>query len=509
MRHILIRVLIVIALTTMFSTVSAQAGVLVSGSGQLGLLTDQTPLTIYSFNGNVGDQVTVRVLSLTPGMTTSLSLLGPNQQQIASSDSDAFSENAGAARVTARLTAAGAHSVLVGGTPGDYLITFNSRPPVETQTIAPVAPITVTLSALTPMQTLSFAANPTTASSLSLRTEVSEAGYSARMYDGEGQLSGVTSGLQEACLGVRPGNGTYEVIVETQERDLTFDVVVTYRNSPCVGASSGGGTTSNNTSNNTFQPVATPEIVAPEGVCLAVAGGTVNIRSGAGTNFGVVGTLNAGQSITVTGTSGTGWYAVQSQSVQGWIAASVVNVTGACANLPQVGSPAPDGGQPTQPAQQTPTVTLVQGQPTATQAATQPDQPTATFTLTQVFEQIAPQDSNYVLNAPLDQTVTLSDVVSYPNGDTEDRVSYNVTGLNNNVALPGGRAQLVITATCTGTNPEQIQFRGDGQNATCGQNVINREVNADSDTGGVQITAVGGTGTYVQWTLTATVTRLN
>ena len=495
MRHLFVRVLILIALATMFSTVSAQAGVLVSGSGQLGLLTEQTPLTIYSFSGNAGDQITVRVLSLTPGMTMSLSLLAPDQQQLASSDSDPFAERDGAAVVTARLASAGAHSVLVGGTPGDYLITFDARPPVEMQSLTPVAPITVNLSGLTPVQTLSFAANPTGESSLMLRTEVVEANYSARMYDGSGVLSGVTSGLQEACLGVHAGDGTYEVIVETQERDLTFDVVVTYRNSPCVGASSGGSTSD-------IPPVTTPEVVAPEGVCLAVAGGTVNIRSGAGTNFGVVGTLNPGQSITVTGTSGTGWYAVESQSVQGWLAASVVSVTGSCANLPQVGSP--EAGQPTQPA-----VTLEPGQPTATLAATQPDQPTATYTLTQVFEQIAPADNNYVLDVPLDETRTLSDVVSYPNGDTEDRISYNVTGLNPNVALPGGRALLIITVTCTGTNPDQIQVRGDGQNAACGQTVINREVNADSDTGGVQITAVGGTGTYVQWTLTATATRLN
>ena len=510
MRNTFVRVLIVIALATLFSTVSAQAGVLVSGSGQIGLLTEQTPLTIYSFNGNVGDQVTVRVFSLTPGMTTSLSVLAPNQQQLAASESDPFTERDGAAVVTARLTSAGAHSVLVGGTPGDYLITFDSRPLTETQTITPVAPVTLSLSALSPVQTLSFAANPTGASSLSLRTESVDASYAARLYDGEGNLSGVISGLQEACFGIRAGSETYEVIVETQERDLSFDVVVNYRNSPCGSGASGGGASSNNNTTNNVQPVTTPDVVAPEGVCLAVAGGTVNIRSGAGTNFGVVGTLNAGQSITVTGTSGTGWYAVQSQSVQGWIAASVVSVTGACANLPTVGSPqdgnVPDGGQPTQPAVQTPTVTLAgDQQPTATQ----PEPPTPTATFTEVLEQIAPPDPNYSLNVELDGTATVSDVVSYPNGDTEDRISYSVTGLNNSVALPGGRARLIITLTCTGTNIEQLQVRGDGQNSACGQNVIDREVNFDSRTGGVQITAIGGTGTYVQWTLTARAERLN
>jgi hypothetical protein len=38
---------------------------------------------------------------------------------------------------------------------------------------------------------------------------------------------------------------------------------------------------------------------------------------------------------------------------------------------------------------------------------------------------------------------------------------------------------------------------------------VDREVTNDSRTGQVTITAVGGSGTYVQWVLTGTATRVN
>ncbi|MEO0565445.1 MAG: hypothetical protein AAF125_25280, partial [Chloroflexota bacterium] len=160
-------------------------------------------------------------------------------------------------------------------------------------------------------------------------------------------------------------------------------------------------------------------------------------------------------------------------------------------------------------------------QPTATHTPTYTpttpgDQPTATFTpsytpTTPPAAQLAPEDarSNSPLTIPLDSTASTLDFVSYPGGDTEDRVSYSVTGMNNNVAITGGRARLVISATCFGEHTEQILFFTGGPTYTCGQTLVDREVTADSDTGSVVITAVGGEGTYVQWVLTGTATRTN
>ncbi len=140
--------------------------------------------------------------------------------------------------------------------------------------------------------------------------------------------------------------------------------------------------------------------------------------------------------------------------------------------------------------------------------------PTATFTPSFTPTSpvpVAPPDANFnsPLNIPLDSTASTTDFVSYPGGDTQDRVRWDITGMNPNAALSGGRARLIIAVSCFGTGTNQIQFFTGGQTYTCGQTIVDREVTYDSRTGQVTITAVGGTNTYVQWVLTGTASRVN
>jgi hypothetical protein len=145
-----------------------------------------------------------------------------------------------------------------------------------------------------------------------------------------------------------------------------------------------------------------------------------------------------------------------------------------------------------------------------------PQQPTATFTpsytpTTPPPPPEAPSDPrfNNPLQIPLDSTASVTDFVSYPGGDTEDRVQFSVSGMNPNSALSGGRARLILAVSCFGTGTDQIQFFTNGQTYSCGQTIADREVTFDSNTGSVVITAVGGSGTYVQWVLTGTATWVN
>lgn len=150
--------------------------------------------------------------------------------------------------------------------------------------------------------------------------------------------------------------------------------------------------------------------------------------------------------------------------------------------------------------------------PTYTPSYTPTRTPTYTpsFTPSPPVPEAAP-DANFnaPLNIPLDSTASTTDFVSYPGGDREDRVRFDITGMNPNPALSGGRARLVITASCFGTGTQNIQFFTGGQTYSCGQTLVDREVTYDSRTGQVTITATGGTSTYVQWVLTGSATRLN
>lgn len=125
--------------------------------------------------------------------------------------------------------------------------------------------------------------------------------------------------------------------------------------------------------------------------------------------------------------------------------------------------------------------------------------------------QVAPADARFndPLDIPLDNTTSVLDFVSYPNGDTEDRVRYQVLGMNANPSLSGGQARLTIAVSCFGDNIDQIQVFAGGTTFSCGETIVDQTVTADSDTGSVTITAVGGVGTYVQWVLTGTATRVN
>ncbi len=250
------------------------------------------------------------------------------------------------------------------------------------------------------------------------------------------------------------------------------------------------------------------------GACQIYFGGQVNIRSGPGTAYEPpIGQAQAGSTLPVTGHDGTySWYQVTYNGQPGWVSGQIgaTELQGNCNALVVTSYPPPPQGQATQPPTQpgvvfTPTYTYTPA-PGETLLPTYTYTPT--YTPTVEAPPIAPPDNNYALVVPLDGTVSLTDVVSYPDGDVEDVVSYDVSGLNNSVALPGGRADLTFQLQCTGTGTEFIVFRIDGQNYTCG-GTFHRTVNIDSRTGAIRITATGGTATYVHWTVVGSAPRLN
>lgn len=299
---------------------------------------------------------------------------------------------------------------------------------------------------------------------------------------------------------------------------------------------------------------------------------SVNLRSGPGLEFEPpVGVAPVGAVLPVIArTADFGWYLVQQNDLTAWIAGQInaTQTEGDCTTVPvQTGpllagtstptttyTPSPTftpGGPTLTPtatytvtasptATYTPTMTYTPGGPTVTYTYTPsatytytpsptytytptptntnppPVQPTATYTpsytpTTPPAAQVAPEDPrfNNPLNIPLDNTASVLDFVSYPGGDQEDRVRWDITGMNPNASLSGGRARLVIAVSCFGEGTQYIEFFTGGQTYSCGQTIVDREVTYDSRTGSVVITAVGGTGTYVQWVLTGTATRVN
>ena len=73
-----------------------------------------------------------------------------------------------------------------------------------------------------------------------------------------------------------------------------------------------------------------------EGLCEVVAGGTVNLRGGPGTDFERAGTLNAGDRIEVVGQaedgSGFTWYELENDA---WVREDVISLQGDCSDIPE------------------------------------------------------------------------------------------------------------------------------------------------------------------------------
>ncbi|GAB4571949.1 MAG: hypothetical protein Kow0077_09960 [Anaerolineae bacterium] len=459
------------------------------------------------------------------------------------------------------------------GIPGDFLIRLRGEAAAVSTSLVSQGPIASELSETAPVQFFSFAAKPDVSQILNVSTQIPGFEFAVQLRNSAGQMVTASSGNAEqpAVLIAPPGGDFYEVrIASLLPQTGVVALLLSDQGVSIPGNVPPAGVPS--TSAPPQQPVATEEVTVPTPTtsssqqCVVSSAGNVNLRAGPGTNQPILGTLFSGTTRAVIGRNAAGdWLAVDLNGLQAWVFAGVVTLGGSCDSLPVLAS-----GQAPPPAQTEevlssviPTLTATRTltstatlpgatvpppatteevapptspvlQPTATFTAsatstTPPLQPTATFTstaspviatatftpsytpTTPPAAQQAPLDPrfNSPLNIPLDNTTSVLDFVSYPGGDREDRVRWDITGMNQNPSLSGGRARLVIAVSCFGTGTQHVQIQTGGQTYSCGQTIVDREVTYDSRTGQVTITAVGGTGTYVQWVLTGTATRIN
>ena len=508
------------------NAVQAQ-GMLTYGSITSANVSAEAPIAIYLFNGAAGDLASVRVFSLVPDAQPTVSLFTATQQQLATNSGNPFSP--GLAELSLALPETGVYTLFVSsaaGTPGEFVVRLDGSAPPPPQALDAAVPTGAALSDVTPA-VYSVAASPAAPVTVTVSTATPGFAFAAALRNPDGATVSVSNGSDTTPIlaTLPPGTGTYTLEVRPAIPGTTGEVAL----------SVGAVTTAPPSDTAIPAPEVTEEVGASATVCTATAISGVNVRSGPSTDYVILQALPAGTSAEVVGL-GAGWYVISLPGTpQGWVFGDLVTLSGPCDALAAIPIP-PLPLQPTATYTATPTPTVMTGDvtPTATLSGDQPtptytpttsgdqptatytpttsgDQPTATYTPTTSTEQIAPQDSgsNGPLVIQLDSTESVLDFVSYPNGDTEDRVPYRVDGMNNNVAFSGGRAQLTITASCFGENTDQIQFFAGGQTYSCGQTVVDREVTADSDTGSVVVTAIGGEGTYVQWVLTGTATRLN
>ncbi len=515
------KILILLSLCLLFvSPVLGQANVLNYGDNVVGSISADTPLAFYTFSGAAGDLVTIQVIGVTPGLDPAVSLNAPNQQQLASNDNDPASFGQTDAGISYNLPQNGVYTVLVSsvtGAPGDFLIRLSGRQPTGAPALSE-APTTTDIQPGGQAVFFTFEANPTAAQSLNISSTPADFAFRVVVYNPEGQIIARLTGTGQMGLTLPSGTGIYTVEVSATDPTSTGQISVNLGTPPAAPAGPAGPAA---TLDQADQPPAAPDQTGADVCTVSVPGSNaVNVRSGPGTEFNVVTQLLPGQNLVVAGTANN-WYLVNlSGGGQGWVSRDVVAESGPCAAVPTVDAPQPVVPAQTEEAAPPPQQDAPPVMPTSTpipavpdqqqdQAPPLPDQQAPTATPVQEV-QTAPEDArfNSPLNIALDSTASVTDYVSYPGGDREDRIRWDITGMNPNSVLPGGRAKLVLSVSCFGSGTENIEFFTGGQTYSCGQTIVDKEVTYDSRTGSVTITAVGGDSTYVQWVITGTATRL-
>jgi hypothetical protein len=445
------------------------------GTGATGTLSNDAPVVLYTFQGNTNDTITLQVLTLSGEMQPAISLNSVTGSQVATSNSDASNPLANSARLTTTLPETGIYTVIVtsaSGSAGQYAIRLDG---IALSQQPETVPGTPGQTEIAPGRSGIRYTVPADPENLLLATlSVDQAGtlFSVAVTAPNGQSQGLLSGNGDApvVMALPPATDAYTLDVLVNAAELS----VLSLNITQAGATPDDAVTPLPTAVTgpvDPTPDTTEEVPAPEPTFTPVSE-----------------------------TSATSTVVQQ-------VAPTATPVSATATTVQQA--------SPTYTPSATPSASATTAQQaTATATATQQASPTYTPSYTPTTPpaaQTAPDDArfNNPLDIPLDTTVSVLDFVSYPDGDREDRVRYSVTGMNNNSSASGGRARLVISVSCFGENTDQIQFFTGGQTYTCGQTLVDREVTADSDTGSIVITAVGGSGTYVQWVLTGTATRVN
>ncbi len=295
---------------------------------------------IYTFNGSIGDLVTIRAVGISPGADPRLSLAGPNQQLLATNDNVFTLPVSTAAQIVFRIQDTGSHFIVIGGTPGDFLLTLDSRPAAQLAVLELETPLAISFPVANPSQAYVFNTDPVFATSLLIDASPFSLDAYIELRDGTGEvISILRSNLDSTCISVGAGDQLLELTIVASP-EVTGTINLTLSNASCVlGAA----------------PVEMPPLPTPQftpavvdGICVASSPRNVNIRTGPGTNYARLALMQARQTIQVVGQSENGqWFVVQNEFLQGWVSALIVGVTGPCAQLPVVAAPPLPAASPT------------------------------------------------------------------------------------------------------------------------------------------------------------------
>jgi len=515
---------ILITLWVLISSVQVMAQTqLTYGDTITSRLTDNSPTDVYSFTGSTDDRISVQVMSLSDTFVPVIEL----RRGITTVFLDGITNDGLTTRFDFTLPDSGTYLLLVSSDDsqtGEFVLHLSAELSDDATRFTGVPGQIV----LSDGATAYYIVNNDASSPqiLTLRGQSSEAVFYASIYDTDYDLIQLSVGAtafvfveanRTVLLDLR---GASNVVTATWLESTMTSLpqateVVEVSTATVVPQIS---VTPSPEEEETEEPIYISPTFAADAECAIFSGGFPNIRTGPGVTFGVITQVRPDQVYPVVGVY-TNWYQIFVPIFgSGWVRNDVVGLGGNCAGIPAL----PPDNTPILPTTtptttNTPTATFTftpTPTPTLTSTPTITPSPTASDTprptSTEVI-QLAPEDAefNSPLTIVLGGTTSVSEFISFPDGDSEDMILWDITGMSEIPSEADGRAQLVINATCFGDATDTVEFVIDDDVFACGETLVDREVRFEDKTGEVTIRLTGGDNVYVQWVLQASATRIN
>ena len=461
--------------------------------------------TVFFFDAATNDVAKVQVLAF--GFAPVVQIQDQGKTQVLAANQNA--ENATSVELTYTVVNAGRHYIVIGGVDANQAGQFGLSLNKGERELPPGTPLAIgqtlqgTVDNPDVPAVYDFATSPDSVLTVSIRSLTG--GYSpvANLLteNGETIASLGNPRLAGFSLSLAPGGENLKLVIDKGAFQGSASFEVSLGTSSGVapvatqqpndgGNSSGGG------------PDYGVGMASPPSGCYVSVGQRTNIRSGGSTSHPIVDVLGPDGYLSVTGYNDANgkWYRVALPDGRtGWMSSTVVFTGGDCSNVPIATYTPIDGSGPTH----TPTPTF-SGTITATPTAGGSTYtPTPSYTPTSAV-QTAPPDNDYFPQVNIKGgSTTVNGVISYPDGDTNDKIFYDVIGFDS--VTTSGDVQLVLTCSGTGTEHVRINFNNVGSvgNTTCPGTVTKFHTN-DSHQGFIRVDLIGGNNSYVNWSLTLT-----
>jgi len=311
------------------------------GQNATGAITAEASSAPFALTANAGDTATIQVLAISANFAPNFRVLnaaGVEVLNVPNPDGKAILSG------NVAFNDSGIYTIVVGGengSTGQFVLSLQAGAPLPPPTALVLnQPIMAMVGAEAPVQLYRFDTTSLGAVTVAVLSQTADAGPLVTLYDESAGKTIASNGAGVVGVAYQlPAAGhAYRVEVRANGSGDTSFLI-------CLGTCSGSLLVGNGNAAATAiptvaAPAVTPEVSSAGCSAASSAGGSVNLRSGPGTQYAILSTLPLGQTVPVIGVwTGGSWYEVNVSGQVFWVGGSVVSLSGDCSTLPRVTAP--------------------------------------------------------------------------------------------------------------------------------------------------------------------------